>query len=119
MEKKQTIKEILRFGMVGVFATILHYAVYWILQHFINVNVVSFISNFYLTSYFTFQTKPSWGKLIGMSGAHLVNYLLHMILLNIALGFGLSKTWAPIPVFAIVIPINFLLVRFVFKNKQL
>ncbi|MBR1595413.1 MAG: GtrA family protein [Phocaeicola sp.] len=126
MEKKQTIKEILRFGMVGVFATILHYAVYWVLQHFINVNVaytigyvVSFISNFYLTSYFTFQTKPSWGKLIGMSGAHLVNYLLHMILLNIALGFGLSKTWAPIPVFAIVIPINFLLVRFVFKNKQL
>lgn len=126
MEKKKTIGEIFRFGIVGVFATVLHYVVYWVLQHFINVNVaytigyvVSFISNFYLTSYFTFRTKPSWGKLFGMSGAHLVNYLLHMILLNIALGLGLSKTWAPIPVFAIVIPINFLLVRFVFKNKHL
>ena len=54
-----------------------------------------------------------------MGGAHIVNYLLHMALLNLFLFMGISKTWAPIPVFAIAIPINFLLVRFVFKHKKL
>ena len=43
-------------------------------------------------------------------------YLLHVAFLNLFLWLGVSKSLAPIPVFAIVIPINFLLVRFVFKK---
>lgn len=119
-------REFIRFGVVGVIATALHYGIYYFLKSVINVNVayatgyiISFIVNFYLTSYFTFGTTPSWKKLMGMGGAHLINFLLHMILLNIFLYLGLSKTWAPVPVFAIVIPVNFLLVRFVFKHKKL
>lgn len=126
MKVKLIIKEFVRFGVVGVIATALHYGIYYLLQSVLNVNVaytlgyaISFIVNFYLTSYFTFGTAPSWKKLMGMGGAHLVNYLLHIILLNIFLYAGFSKTWAPVPVFAIVIPVNFLLVRFVFKHKKL
>lgn len=125
MSTKPFIGEFIRFGMVGILATLLHYGIYYILQRYINVNVaytagyaLSFIANFYLTSYFTFGTPPSWKKLIGMGGAHAVNYLLHISLLNIFLWIGISKTWAPIPVFAIAIPVNFLLVRFVFKHKK-
>lgn len=116
----------MRFGVVGVMATALHYGIYYILKSVVNVNVayaagyiISFVVNFYLTSYFTFGTAPSWKKLAGMGGAHLVNFLLHMALLNIFLYLGLSKTWAPVPVFAIAVPVNFLLVRFVFKHKKL
>lgn len=123
---KPVIKEFIRFGVVGVVATALHYGIYYLLQPFINVNVaytagyvISFIVNFYLTSYFTFGAAPSWKKLAGMGGAHLVNYLLHIALLNVFIYFGISKTWAPIPVFAIAIPVNFILVRFVFKHKKL
>lgn len=126
MESRQTLKEAIRFGIVGVAATALHYGIYYLLQPYINVNIayttgyaLSFIANFYLTSYFTFGTKPSWRKLMGMGGAHIVNYLLHMALLNLFLFMGITKTWAPVPVFAIAIPINFLLVRFVFKHKKL
>lgn len=126
MKSRQTLKEAMRFGIVGVAATALHYGIYYLLQPYINVNiaytigyVLSFIVNFYLTSYFTFGTSPSWKKLIGMGGAHAVNYLLHLSLLNLFLFMGISKTWAPIPVFAIAIPVNFLLVRFVFKHKKL
>ena len=32
-----------------------------------------------------------------MGGAHLVNYLLHIILLNVFLYLGVSKAWAPVP----------------------
>lgn len=126
MKTKPLIKEFVRFGLVGVTVTALHYGIYYLLQSFINVNIaytigyiISFAVNFYLTSYFTFGTVPSWKKLAGMGGAHLVNYLLHIILLNVFLYLGISKTWAPVPVFAIAIPVNFLLVRFVFKHKKL
>ena len=126
MKTKPLVKEFIRFGVVGVLATALHYGIYHFLQSFINVNVayttgyvISFIVNFYLTSYFTFGTTPSWKKLVGMGGAHLVNYLLHIILLNVFLYLGVSKAWAPVPVFAIAIPVNFLFVRFVFKHKKL
>lgn len=126
IKKLRQLPEFFRFVMVGVFATALHYGVYFVLQWVINVNVaytlgyaISFVANFYLTAYFTFGQKPSWGKVFGFGGAHLVNYLLHMGLLNLFLWLGISKTLAPVPVFAIAIPVNFLLVRFVFKNKRL
>ena len=57
-------------------------------------------------------------KLVGMIGAHGVNYLLHIALLNLFLWLGVAQEWAPVPVFAIAIPVNFILVRFVFKHKK-
>ena len=125
MKHLKRFPEFIRFVMVGVLATALHYGIYFLLQRFINVNIaytlgyaLSFIANFYLTAYFTFGKKPSWSKAFGFGGAHLFNYLLHNGLLNTVLWLGLSKTLAPIPVFAIAIPVNFLLVRFVFKRKD-
>ena len=122
---KQTIGEAIRFGIVGGVCTLLHYGLYYLTQFVIDVNVaytlgyiLSFIANFWLTSWFTFGTGPSWKKLFGMGGAHGVNYLLHIVLLNLFIHVGISQQWAPIPVFAIAIPINFLLVRFIFKNKK-
>ena len=122
--RRQTLLEAVRFGLVGVAATALHYGLYVWLQTFIQVDVaytlayaVSFVANFYLTSYFTFHSAPSWRKLVGMGGAHVVNYLLHMLLLNLFLWIGIPKVYAPLPVFAIAVPVNFLLVRFVFKKS--
>ena len=77
---------------------------------------LSFICNFLLTSYFTFRKRASVKKGLGFGVAHGVNYLLHVAFLNLFLWLGVSKSFAPIPVFAVVIPINFLLVRFVFKK---
>ena len=119
MKTKPLVKEFIRFGVVGVLATALHYGIYYFNVAYTTGYVISFIVNFYLTSYFTFGTTPSWKKLVGMGGAHLVNYLLHIILLNVFLYLGVSKAWAPVPVFAIAIPVNFLFVRFVFKHKKL
>lgn len=124
MKLNPVIWEFVRFGLVGGFCTALHYGIYFLLQLAIEVNVaytlgylLSFIANFYLTSYFTFGTAPSWRKLFGMAGAHGVNYLLHMVLLNLFIWIGVRQEFAPLPVFAIAIPVNFILVRFVFKHK--
>lgn len=125
MDIKRVSGEFIRFGIVGGLSTALHYGIYYLLQLYINVNIaytigyiLSFVGNFFLTSYFTFGTAPSWKKLVGMMGAHGVNYLLHIVLLNLFLWIGVAQQWAPIPVFAIAIPVNFILVRFVFKHKK-
>ncbi|MEE0804148.1 MAG: GtrA family protein [Prevotellamassilia sp.] len=122
---KPIFGEIIRFVIVGGACTVLHYVLYYMMQLYMNVNiaytagyVISFIANFYLTSWFTFGATPSWKKLFGMGGAHAVNYFLHIILLNLFIYIGISQEWAPVPVFAIAIPVNFLLVRFVFKYKK-
>lgn len=124
MDLKRTAGEFIRFGLVGGTCTAFHYGLYYLLQLWINVNlaysagyVLSFVVNFYLTSWFTFGTAPSWKRFVGMIGAHGVNYLLHMVLLNLFLWAGIPQEWAPLPVFAIAIPVNFVLVRFVFKHK--
>lgn len=123
---REKLGEIIRFGIVGVLATALHYGIYlgllWVWPS-MNVSVaysigylVSFVGNFLASNYFTFRTKPTTEKGVGFALSHGVNYLLHMILLNFFLWLGLSDEWAPVPVFCIVIPINFLLVRFVLKR---
>ena len=116
--------EFVRFGIVGVFATGLHYGLYYMLNIIMNVNVaytigyiVAWFCNFYLSAYFTFKTKPSIKRGVGFALSHGINYVLHMLLLNLFLWMGLSESLAPVPVFGIAIPVNFLLVRYVFTSK--
>ena len=121
----QKFREFVRFALVGLIATGIHYGIYYLLNILVNVNVaytigylVSWFVNLYLTAHFTFKSTLSFKKGVGFAFSHLVNYMLHMLFLNLFLAIGVSETIAPIFVFAVVIPINFLLVRFVFKSKR-
>jgi len=125
MITKKTALEIIRFGIVGVISTAMHYAIYWVLQHWIEVNiayttgyVLSFLANYWLSAHFTFRKSVNVKNGIGFGGAHFVNYLLHIVLLNFFLWLGLSNEMAPLGVFAIAIPVNFILVRFVFRHTS-
>lgn len=122
---KERLKEVFRFALVGFLATVIHYGIYLGLLRVIDVNIayslgyiISFGLNFFLSAHFTFKSKPNVKKGLGFALSHLTNYGLHLLLLNVFLYLGLAKAYAPIPVFAIVIPINFLLVRLVFKSKK-
>lgn len=115
--------EFVRFVIVGLLATAVHYGVYRLFDLIIPANpayaigyIISFLFNFFLTSIFTFKKKASVKKGLGFGLSHLVNFTLHMVLLNTFLFLGLSEAWAPIPVYCICIPVNFLLVRFVFNR---
>lgn len=117
------VVEAIRFGIVGVIAFVIHYAIYWFLLHWINVNVaytigyaLSFVCNFFMTSYFTFKSEATVKRGMGFCVAHLTNYLLSIGLFNILLWLGVKAELAPIPVLMIAAPVNFLLIRFVFKK---
>ena len=104
MQKKETLGELIRFGIVG---TNVAYTIGYVL---------SFLVNYYLSAHFTFKEKTSAKNGLGFGGAHLVNYLLHIVLFNFFLWIGLSRELAPLAVLAIAVPTNFVLVRFVFKH---
>lgn len=116
--KSPKVGEIIRFGIVGVVATIIHYGTYLLLKQRINISVsyslgylISLVANFWLSNKFTFRTKPTVKKGLGFGLSHLINYLLHISFLHLFICLGISNSIAPIPVFLIVVPINFLLVR--------
>lgn len=122
---KEVVRQFIRFGIVGVLATITHYAIYWFLQGFINYNIaytlgyiIAFVFNYLLTAFFTFQDKISLKNCLGFGGAHLCNYIIQMLLLNIVIYMGVCKNWAPLPVFVISVPVNFLMIKFVFNHGK-
>ena len=113
----------LRYCIVGGIATMIHYGVYllcqlwmWSWLAYTIGYAVSFIVNYMLTNYFTFHTQPTVKNGVGFIVSHAVNYGLHIGLLELFLWLGLSNEWAPIPVFAIVIPVNFFILRYVFTK---
>lgn len=121
--KSPKVGEVLRFGIVGVIATIIHYAIYLLFKLWLNVSLsyslgylISLFANFWLSNKFTFKTDPSVKKGLGFGVSHLINYLLHILFLNLFIWIGISSNYAPIPVFFIVVPINFLLVRTALKK---
>lgn len=119
--RRDVFFEIVRFGLVGVVATALHYGVYWLLHGLMNVSVaytigyfVSFVANYLLSARFTFKKKKSVKNGVGFACAHLFNYVLQISLLNFFIWMGVGEALAPVPVYCIAIPTNFVLVRLVF-----
>lgn len=119
------LMEIMLFGIVGTTAMAIHYGIFYVLLPFLPVNVafslgylISFLYNFAMSSRFTFKVKPSVGRLLRFAASHGTNYLLQIILLNFFIHVtGLNEKVAPIPVYAVSIPVNYILVRMAMKNK--
>lgn len=116
--------QLIRFGIVGVLAVATHYAIYYMLNAVMDINLaytigygISFVGNFILSNYFTFKTKPTTGRGVGFALSHLVNYGIQLGLLNLFVWMGLTKDWAAIPTFMIAIPINFMMVRFALNRE--
>lgn len=117
--------ELFRFALVGGFATILQYGIYVVFVHAVKVPAVpstmisyaiSFIANFFLSSYFTFKSSPNAKKGIGFTLSHIFNMGLQTGLVAIFKGI-VGPTLALLPAMAICFPVNYFLVRFSFTSK--
>ncbi len=102
--------------------------------------VVSFIANYVATLRWTFKTQGSVCKGLGFALSHLVNAFMHLILLNffraVEAGDALSmlliwltpwlvdwlpvlgrpESLLPLPIYVIVVPLNFIMVRYFVKG---
>lgn len=120
---RKQLGEIVRFGIVGVIATLLQYAIYWLLIHWLSPTIamtigyaISFAFNFVASTRYTFRVEASAKHGAGFALSHAVNYVLQMLVLNTAIWIGVPKQWAPVPMFCICVPVNFVLVRFFLKK---
>ena len=101
---------------------------------------VSFVANYIVSLRWTFKTEGSVSKGLGFAFSHLVNAGMHLGLLNVfrAIGagdalsmlliwlapwlvewlpvLGRPESLLPLPVYVIVVPVNFLMVRFFLKR---
>lgn len=116
--------EFIRYCVVGTIAAGIHYGIYFVLYHYINVYAayttgyaLALICNFFLTSYLTFRTSPTVAKSIGFGMSHVVNYLIHLFLLRFFLYVGVPKALAFFCVLMIAVPVNYLLLRLVFEHN--
>ena len=132
--RRQQIGEVLRFVIVGVAATLLQYGIYSVLILLIRSDAsaaqaqlfstaamtvgyaISFVFNFVASTRYTFKVKANARRGAGFALSHAVNYLLQIATLNLFLWLGMSRQLAPVPMFGICVPINFLLVRFFLKR---
>lgn len=118
--------QFVRFAINGVLSAAIHYGIYYVLLFFTIANIayitgylVSFVSNFFLTNYFTFRTKPTFKRFIGFSGSHAFNFGLHIVLFNIFLWLGVHELIIPLLVMSIAMVTQFFILRFVFvRNPQ-
>ena len=118
--------QFVRFVLNGVLSSAIHYGIYYVLLFFTIANIayitgylVSFVSNFFLTNYFTFRTKPTFKRFIGFSGSHAFNFGLHIVLFNIFLWLGVHELIIPLLVMSIAMVTQFFILRFVFvRNPQ-
>ena len=122
----KSLLEFCRFVIIGILATVIHYSIYYIMQKGeVSINIsytigygISFIFNFILSSYFTFKVKPDKTKGIKFMLAHFINYSIQMLLLNIIIGIGIASSVAGIISIVVAIPINFIMVKKVFKGTK-
>lgn len=115
--------ELIRFAIVGIIATMIHYICYYLLYYFVNINIaytigyiLSFYVNFILSAKFTFKSTTSLNHGIGFAISHLINYGMQIFMLNIMVYYSVNEEIAPIPVYIICVPLNFILVRYVFRH---
>lgn len=116
---RRRMGEIVRFGIVGAMATLIQYGVYWVLLHWLEPTVamtvgygLSFAFNFVASTRYTFRVEASARRGAGFAFSHAVNYVLQMLMLNLFILLGVDRRLAPVPMFCICVPVNFVLVRF-------
>ena len=122
-KRKQQIGEIVRFGIVGGVATLIQYGVYLLMLYAVSPTLsntigyaVSFLFNFVASTRYTFKVKTNVRHGAGFALSHLINYGLQIVMLHLFMALGFSEKLAPVPMFCVCVPINFLLVRFFLKR---
>ena len=124
IKSQSRTSEIIRFCIVGGLATVVQYGVYVVFVNAVHVKAVpstlisysiSFIFNYILSSYFTFQKKPTAQNMAGFVCSHAVNMGMQTGIVAIFKGI-VCNTLALLPALAICIPLNYFMVRYIFTH---
>ncbi|MFF3244384.1 GtrA family protein [Streptomyces sp. NPDC002870] len=118
--------QLVRFALVGVVNTGTYYGLYLALLTwlpYVAAHVVAFalsmVGSFFLTSYFTYRTRPTWRKFLLFPLTNAANFVVTtsgVYLLVDVLHFG--SRYAPLIAAAAAIPITFVVSRTIMLRPE-
>lgn len=124
--KKFINGEVLRFIIVGFMNTGNYYLLYLLFLHIFSWNymlshilafLISMVGSFFLNSYFTYKTKPTWKKFMQFPLTYVVNISVTTASIYILVDvLGLNETVSPLLASLIAIPFTFLISKKILKS---
>jgi putative flippase GtrA len=111
--------QVVRFGMVGVVNTCTFYGCYLALHPvlpyfaaFTVAFVLSMIGSFFMNTYFTYRTRPTWRKFLFFPLTNLTNYVVTSIGVFVLVEWcHMDDKIAPLLAAVVAVPFTYLLSR--------
>ncbi|MFI1866605.1 MULTISPECIES: GtrA family protein [Streptomyces] len=118
--------QMVRFALVGAVNTGVYYGLYLLLLQrlpyvaaHIGAFVLSMIGSFFLTSYFTYRTRPTWRKFLLFPLTNAANLAVTTAGVYLLVGvFDLNSRYAPLIAAAAAIPVTFVVSRAVMLRPE-
>lgn len=119
--------ETIKFIIVGVFNTFHYYVWYLLFTEFFLIHyiighwlafLISMVGSFYLNTYFTYRTKPSWKKFFQFPLTYVVNVTVSTTALYVLTEWLLiDNKIAPLIASCAAIPFTFVISRKILKKE--
>ncbi|MFD9339264.1 GtrA family protein [Streptomyces sp. NPDC060028] len=118
-DRKQKLGQVIRFALVGGVNTGTFFGIYLLLHpwmpYFLAYTlafVLSMIGSFFMNTYFTYRTRPTWKKFLLFPLTNVTNYVIQSVGLYALVAWaGLDSRIAPLVAAVVAIPFTFLLSR--------
>lgn len=118
--------ELFRFILVGFMNTFNYYILYLFFIHILHINylvahiaafIISMVGSFFLNSYFTYKSRPSFSKFLKFPLTYVVNVSVSTISIYLLVQvMGLNETISPLIATLIAIPFTFVISKKILKS---
>ncbi len=118
--------QIVRFGLVGLVNTGTFYVLYLLLHPYLPyfaaftaAFLISMVGSFFMNTYFTYRTKPTWRKFLLFPLPNITNYLVQSGgVLALVQWLEVNDKIAPLLAAVVAIPITFVLSKLVLTSRD-
>ncbi|MET9698587.1 GtrA family protein [Streptomyces sp. NPDC006529] len=116
---RSQLGQIVRFGLVGGVNTGTFFVLYLLLHPYMPyfaayslAFVLAMVGSFFMNTYFTYRTKPTWKKFLLFPLTNITNYVIQSVGLLLLVDWaGMNEKIAPLVAAVIAIPFTYVISR--------
>ncbi|AKL66116.1 MULTISPECIES: GtrA family protein [Streptomyces] len=118
-DRRDQLGQVLRFALVGGVNTGTFFGIYLLLHPWMPyfaaytlAFLLSMVGSFFMNTYFTYRTRPTWKKFLLFPLTNITNYVIQSVgLYALVTWAGMDTRIAPLVAAVVAIPFTFLLSR--------